>query len=51
MVLIWILVSTTIVSLISLIGIVTFIIKEALLNKLLFLLVGFAAGSLIGAAF
>lgn len=51
MTLIWILASTTVVSLISLIGIVTFIVKDTLLNKLLFLFVGFAAGSLIGAAF
>ncbi len=39
------------VSLISLIGIVSFLLKENLLNKLLFLFVGFSAGALIGAAF
>ncbi|MDP2938551.1 MAG: ZIP family metal transporter [Candidatus Omnitrophota bacterium] len=51
MILIWILASTFLVSLISLVGILTFLIKDDLLNKVLFLLVGFSAGSLIGAAF
>lgn len=51
MILVWILGSTFLVSLLSLIGIITFIIKDSLLHKILFLLVGFAAGSLIGAAF
>ena len=51
MVLIQILVSTFIVSLISLVGIFTLAIKEKLLQKILFGLVGFSAGSLIGGAF
>jgi zinc and cadmium transporter len=51
MILIWILVSTLIVSAISLIGVVTFAIKGELLDRLLFLLIGFAAGALIGGAF
>ncbi len=51
MILIWILGSTIVVSLISLIGIVSFLIKEDLLNKILFLFIGFSAGALIGGAF
>lgn len=51
MVLIWILISTVVVSLISLIGIVALSIKEKLLHKILFCLVGFSAGALIGGAF
>lgn len=51
MILIWILGSTIVVSLVSLIGIVSFLLKENLLNKILFLFVGFSAGALIGAAF
>lgn len=51
MILIWILVSTFIVSAISLIGIVTFAIKDKILEEILFLLVGFSAGALIGGAF
>ncbi len=39
------------VSIISLIGIFTFFIKENVINKILFILISFAAGSLIGAAF
>jgi len=46
-----ILLSTFIVSLISLIGIFTLAIKEDLLQKILFSLVGFSAGALIGGAF
>jgi len=49
--LIWILGSTILVSLISLIGIVTLIIKDEALKKILFFLVGFSAGALIGGAF
>ncbi len=51
MILLWILASTLLVSLISLIGIISFLIKGKVLDKILFLFVGFAAGSLIGAAF
>lgn len=51
MTLIWILSATILVSLISLIGIFTLGIKSKVLDKLLFLLVGFAAGGLIGGAF
>lgn len=51
MVLVWILLSTFIVTLISLIGIFTLVIKGNLLSKLLFNLIGFSAGSLIGGAF
>lgn len=49
--LILILISTSIVSLISLVGVLTLSIKEQLLKKILFCLVGFSAGSLIGGAF
>jgi zinc and cadmium transporter len=51
MVLFWILGSTFVVSLISLVGIFTLTIKESLLHKILFCLVGFSAGALIGSAF
>jgi zinc and cadmium transporter len=51
MTLIWILVSTFIVSLISLIGILTLTIKDKLLHKIVFGLIGFSAGALIGGAF
>jgi zinc and cadmium transporter len=51
MVLIWILLSTFLVSLISLVGIFTLAIKEKLLKKILFCLIGFSAGALIGSAF
>jgi len=51
MVLIWILVSTFIVSLISLVGVFTLAIKEKLLEKVLFYLIAFSAGALIGGAF
>lgn len=51
MVLAWILIATTVVSLISLIGIFTFTLKDNLLHKALFLLIGFSAGALIGGAF
>lgn len=51
MVLAYILISTTIVSLISLVGIFAFILKEQLLHKILFGLIGFSAGALIGGAF
>lgn len=51
MVLAWILTSTFIVSLISFVGIFTLAVKEALLQKILFCLIGFSAGALIGGAF
>jgi len=51
MVLIWILISTFVVTLISLIGIFTLSLKRKLLDKILFCLIGFSAGALIGSAF
>jgi len=51
MVFIWILGATFIVSLIALIGIISFAIKPKLLNEILLLLVGFSAGALMGGAF
>ena len=51
MVLFWILASTFLVSLISLVGIFTLAMKDNLLHKILFCLIGFSAGALIGSAF
>jgi len=51
MILAWIIISTFIVSLISLAGIFTLLIKDKFLQKILFCLVGFSAGALIGGAF
>ena len=51
MVLVRILISTFFVSIISLVGIFTLAIKEGLLKKLMFCLIGFSAGALIGSAF
>lgn len=51
MTLIWILSATALVSLISLIGILTFGIKTSIFDRISILLVGFAAGALIGGAF
>lgn len=51
MVLAWILISTFLVTLISLIGIFTLSLKQKLLEKILFCLIGFSAGALIGGAF
>lgn len=51
MVLVWILISTSIVSLISLVGIITLAIKKELLQRVLFILIGFSAGALLGGAF
>ncbi len=51
MVLLWILASTFLVSLISLVGIFTLAIRENLLHKILFGLIGFSAGALVGSAF
>jgi len=47
----WILGSTFLVCLISLIGIATLVLKDMLLQKILLTLVGFSAGALIGGAF
>ena len=51
MTLIWILSATILVSLISLIGVFTLGVKTKTFDKILVLLVGFAAGGLIGGAF
>lgn len=51
MVLLWILASTFLVSLVSLVGIFTLTLKDNLLQKILFCLIGFSAGALIGGAF
>ncbi len=51
MVLLWILASTFLVSLVSLVGIFTLAIRDNLLQKILFCLIGFSAGALIGSAF
>jgi len=51
MVLSWILISTFLVSIISLVGIITLAIKEDLLRKIIFCFIGFSAGALIGSAF
>ncbi len=50
-ILFWIITSTFIISLISLIGIIFLSFKENLVNKILLILVSFAAGALIGSAF
>ena len=47
----YILIATAIVSIISLVGIITFGFREKTLKKMLLLLVAFSAGSLMGAAF
>lgn len=51
MLLSWILGSTLLVTFISLVGIFALILKEKLLRQILFCLVGFSAGALIGSAF
>lgn len=51
MILAWILISTFFVSIISLVGILTLAIKEDLLHKVIFCLIGFSAGALVGSAF
>lgn len=51
MILAWILISTFFVSIISLVGILTLAIKEDLLHKVIFCLIGFSAGALVGGAF
>ncbi len=47
----FIIASTVIVSLISLIGVVTLTFKKSFLDKILFFLIAFAAGALMGGAF
>jgi len=49
--LIWAVGASIVVSLVSLIGIFSLLLKEGLLNKLLIMLIGFSAGGLIGGAF
>jgi len=51
MVLVWILASISVVSLISLVGIFTFLLKGKSLQNIIFYFVGFSAGALIGGAF
>ena len=51
MILVWILSAVTLVSIISLIGIFFFGIKSKVFDNILILLIGFAAGGLIGSAF
>jgi zinc and cadmium transporter len=51
MILLWITGATLLVSLFSFTGIMTFFIKGKLFDKILFLLIGFSAGALIGSAF
>ncbi len=48
---IWALVASLAVSMISLIGIFSILLKDGLLNRILILLIGFSAGGLIGGAF
>ncbi|MBI5143568.1 MAG: ZIP family metal transporter [Candidatus Omnitrophica bacterium] len=47
----WALGASLLVSLISLIGVFTLLVKEKFLNRILILLIGFSAGGLIGGAF
>lgn len=49
--LIWILISTFLVSIISFVGILVLTLKETLLEKLLVVLVALSAGALMGGAF
>ncbi|MDD5660572.1 MAG: ZIP family metal transporter [Candidatus Omnitrophica bacterium] len=51
MVLLCILASIFLVSIISLVGIITLSIKDNLVHKMLFCLIGFSAGALFGTAF
>jgi len=48
---VWIIIATFSISLIAFVGALTLFLKEELLNKILFLLVAFSAGALIGGAF
>jgi zinc and cadmium transporter len=47
----WTLVATFLISLISFLGVLTFFLKEKILNKILLFLVAFSAGGLIAGAF
>jgi zinc and cadmium transporter len=47
----WAIGSSVAISLISLVGIITFLFQDKLLDKILLLLIGFSAGALIGGAF
>lgn len=47
----WAIGASIVVSLISLIGIISFIFKDKLINLIVFLLIGFSAGALIAGAF
>ncbi|MFA5410765.1 MAG: ZIP family metal transporter [Candidatus Omnitrophota bacterium] len=47
----WAITASIIVSLVSLVGIFSLLIKEGWLNKILLILIGFSAGALIGGAF
>jgi len=49
--LIWAIGASIVVSLISFIGVISLLLKENLLNKILLLLISFSAGALIGGAF
>ena len=51
MTLVWLIGASVCVSLLSLIGIITFILREDWLNKILITLIAFSAGGLIGGAF
>lgn len=48
---VWIIIATVIVSLISLVGIISLAVNRKILDNLLILFVGFAAGALMGTAF
>jgi len=50
-ILIWIVLSTLLVCLLSLVGIIALLLKSKILNKILLVLVGFSAGALMGGAF
>ncbi|MDP1538983.1 MAG: ZIP family metal transporter, partial [bacterium] len=50
-ILLYILISTFLISLIAFVGAVILFLKEEFLNKILLILVSFAAGALIGGAF
>src|SRR3989338_3998042 len=49
--LLWILLATIVVSLVSLIGVITISLKKSLFDEILLILVGLSAGTLIGGAF
>lgn len=51
MTLVWIIGSTILISLISLVGVFTLSLKDKILDEILLLLVGFSAGTLAGGAF